>query len=300
MKSSRIGLFLGVFLLLLFLLLPTPEGMQPKAMRAAGVALLMAVWWVTEAIPIYATAFVPMVFFPMLGVLDSETTAANYAHNYVLMLLGGLIIAKAIEAQNLHKRIALLTVRTFGTDRRRIILSFMLATAFLSMWLANIAVTLMMLPIAMAVVEKEESSGKAERFGLALMLGLAYSASIGGMGTIVGTPPNLVFAGMIEKLYPDAPDVTFLDWIVIGLPLVVLLLPVAWWYIVRYFKIQGRLEGSMTIIREELRALGKMSVGEKRVLGVFVLTSLGWILRKDLDFGGFKITGWATLLGLKE
>ncbi len=300
MNAKTIGLFSGAAVLLLFLFLPIPEGMKPEAMFAAGVALLMAIWWITEAMPIYATAFVPLVAFPLLGVLPSEKVAENYGHNYVLMLIGGLIIAKAIEKQNLHKRIALMTVRFIGTDRRRIILSFMLATAFLSMWLANVAVTLMMLPIALSVVHEEEAHGSADNFGLVMMLGLAYAASIGGMATLIGTPPNLVFTGIIHKLYPAAPEISFTDWLAFGVPLAVILLPAGWLYLIKYFSVKGQLEGGAEIVQDELRSLGRMSAGERRVLYVFLLTSLGWIFRKDLHFGSFTVPGWSSLLGIEE
>lgn len=291
---------MGIAAWLLCLLLPPPDGMKPEALKAAGVALLMAIWWITEAIPIYATAFVPLFLFPMLGILDSSRTAENYGHNYVWMLIGGLVIAKAIEKQHLHRRIALLTIRFIGVDRKRIILSFMLATAFLSMWLANVAVTLMMLPIALAVVQQEESQGSDANFGLVMMLGLAYAASIGGMATLIGTPPNLVFTGIIDKLYPEAPDITFTDWMAFGVPLAALLLPAAWLYLIWYFKVKGQLEGSGAIVREELNALGKMTTGERRVMYIFLLTSLGWIFRKNLNLGRFSIPGWSGLLGLEE
>lgn len=301
MNRRTIGLTLGLGLFLLLLLLPAPEGAGPRAMRAAAVTVLMAVWWVSEAIPIAATALVPMAAFPLLGVLDSASTAENYGHNYVLMLLGGFFLAKAIELRGLHRRIALNTLKILGHSRRRIIFSFMLATAFLSMWIANVAVTLLMLPIAMALVDKESESGFPQPdFGLALMLSIAYAASVGGTGTLIGTPPNMVFAGMVSTLYPSAPEISFFQWMLLGMPLVVLLLPVTWLYLLRYFRISGSFSGSREVIAAELAAMGSMSIGEKRVLGVFVLTGLGWILRKDFVFGRLTVPGWGTLLGVGE
>jgi sodium-dependent dicarboxylate transporter 2/3/5 len=157
-KSKKIGLFAGILVLLLFIFIPTPEGMKKEAMYALGVALLMAIWWVTECIPIYATAFVPIALFPLLGILDANTTTENYGHNYVLMLLGGFFLAKSIELSGLHKRVALFIISKLGTSRKRILLSFMIATAFLSFWIANVAVVLLMLPIALAIVDKEEEN----------------------------------------------------------------------------------------------------------------------------------------------
>ena len=298
--TRTIGLFAGLFLFATLLVLPTPEDTKPEAMRAAAVALLMAAWWLTEAIPISATALVPLALFPLLGILDARTTATNYGHPFVLLLLCGFIIAKAIEVQNLHKRIALLTIKLLGTSRRLVILSFMVATAFLSMWIANLAVALLMLPIGTAMIAKEAEAGSGEsKFGLALMLAIAYSASVGGTGTLIGTPPNMVFAGVVGELYPTAPEISFFQWLLVGIPLVVVMLPLIWLYLIKYFKIEGRFPGSREVVEEELRALGPMTTAERRVLAVFILTSLGWIFRKDFTFGDFTFPGWASLLGVE-
>lgn len=299
MNTRTAGLVGGGAACLLLLVLPQPDGMSPAAMRAAAVTVLMAVWWMTEAIPISATALVPMALFPLLGVLDSKATAVNYGQNYVLMLIAGFFIAKAFEIHDLHRRIALVLIHRIGTSRRRIVLSFMLATALLSMWIANVAVTLLMLPIALAVAaqeEKEEVEG--DRFGLALMLAIAYAASVGGTGTLVGTPPNMVFVGMVQTLYPNAPEVSFIDWMRIGLPFVALMLPVTWFYITRVFGVRGSFGGSDAIIARELDALGPMRPAEKRVMVVFILTGLGWIFRKDLVIGALTLPGWSTALGI--
>ncbi len=302
MRTRHFGLLLGAGLFALILVLPTPAGATPEAMRAAAVTCLMAVWWVTEAIPISATALIPLVLFPLLGVLDASTTAANYGHNYVLMLLGGFFLAKAIELQQLHRRIALWTLKVLGHSRRGIVFSFMLATALLSMWIANVAVTLLMLPIALAMVDQEEETagGGASRFGLALMLAIAYAASIGGTGTLIGTPPNMVFAGMVKTLYPQAPDISFMQWMVLGIPLVIVLLPVTWLYLLRYFQIRGSFPGSREIVESQLTEMGPMTPGERRVGAVFVLTALGWMFRKNLVLGDFTIAGWSSMLGVEE
>ncbi len=295
------GLVVGPGVFVLILVLPTPAGASPEAMRAAAVTCLMAVWWVTEAIPISATALIPVALFPLMGILDAASTAENYGHNYVLMLLGGFFLAKAVELQQLHRRIALGTLKLLGHSRRGIVFSFMLATALLSMWIANVAVTLLMLPIALAMVAQEESSSAStSRFGLALMLAIAYAASIGGTGTLIGTPPNMVLAGMIETLYPQAPEISFLQWMLLGIPLVLVLLPVTWLYLLRYFGIRGSFPGSRRIVADQLRQLGPMSSGERRVAVIFALTALGWVLRRDLVLGSVRIPGWASILGVDE
>lgn len=300
-KNKMTGLFAGLIVFLIILALPNPAGLSPEGKRAAAVALLMTIWWISEAIPIYATAFLPLALYPLLGILPAEETAANYGHNYVLMLLAGFFLAKAIELQHLHKRIALIVIKLLGTSRRTIILSFMIATAFLSMWIANVAVALLMLPIALAIIGKEESQEeKAGAFGLAMMLAIAYAASVGGTATLIGTPPNMVFAGMLQKLFPEAPEISFFTWMKVGLPVVLIFLPVIWIYLTRYFRISGSFSGSEGIIGSELRALGRMSAGEKRVFAIFMITALGWIFRRDFVFDETVIPGWGTLLGVGE
>ena len=301
MQSKKVGLILGLLLFIIFLIVPVPNGLKPSAMKALAVVLLMAVWWITEAIPVYVTAFVPLALYPFLGILTANETAENYSHSFVLMLLGGLIIAKAIEYQNLHKRIALVTIKFIGSNKKNIILSFMIATAFLSMWLANVAVSLMMLPIALAIAAKEESNNKtAKNFSIALMLAIAYAASIGGMASLIGTPPNLVFVGIISSLFPNAPEISFFDWLVVGVPLVIIILPLGWLFLIHYFKIKGDVSGGIKVIIEEHRALGKITTAEKRVLAVFLFVALGWIFRKDISLGNVTILGWSRLLGLSK
>jgi sodium-dependent dicarboxylate transporter 2/3/5 len=174
----------------------------------------------------------------------------------------------------------------------------MVATALLSMWIANVSVALIMLPIALALISKVPGAESNEKFGLALMLAIAYSASIGGTGTLIGTPPNLIFIGIVEKLFPQAPEISFLQWMLLGIPLVSVFLPVTWLYLIKYFGIKGNFPGSKEIINQELHSLGKISTAEKRLLIIFLLTALAWIFRKDFQFDEFVIYGWASRLGL--
>lgn len=300
-NTKTLGLFAGILVFILIALLPAPSGLSPQGKYAAATVLLMTIWWVTEAIPIYATAFVPLAIYPLFGILSAEETAANYGDNYVLMLLGGFFIAKAIEVQNLHKRIALFIIKKLGTSRRKIMLSFIIATAFLSMWIANVAVALLMLPIALAIISKEEEvSSEQDNFGLALMLAIAYASSIGGTATLIGTPPNLVFTGMVEKLFPNAPQIDFFTWMRVGIPIVIVFIPIVWIYMTRYFKITGSFSGSQAVIDAEWAALGKISQAELRVLAIFILTALGWIFRRDLNLGSIVIPGWSSLLGIEK
>ncbi|HPF63990.1 DASS family sodium-coupled anion symporter [Lentimicrobium sp.] len=294
------GMLAGLLILFTGLLLPVPPGMSESARNAGLVTILMAVWWITEAIPIYATAFLPMVLFPLLGVLPAGDTAINYGHDFVLMMISGFFLAKGIEAQNLHKRIALVLIRALGTSRPVILMSIMLVTAFLSMWIANVTAALLMLPIGMALITKEESSGLTSHFGTALMLGIAYSASIGGTATLIGSPTNMIFSGVLAKMFPEAPSISFLTWLKIGFPLVVVFLPIVWIYLVKLFRVRESIPGSRELIGDELKSMGPMSQGEKRVMWIFILTSLGWIFRENLVIDNFVLPGWSNLLGMEH
>ncbi|GAB5559594.1 MAG: SLC13 family permease [Synoicihabitans sp.] len=297
MRIRKIGLFLGLGIFTAVALAPTPDGLSEIGKMAAATTLLMACWWITEAIPIAATSFVPLVLFPLTGVLNAKDTAANFGQSFVLLFLCSFIIARAIEHNGLHRRIALSIIRRIGTSRKRVLASCMIATAGLSMWLSNMAVSLMMLPIGVALLSRDEGKG-SDSFATALVLSIAYAATIGGVATLVGTPPNLVFAGMMKELFPAAPEITFVKWLTFGLPLAGLFLPVAWWYLVKFFKVRGELGGSGESIEAQYQALGPITTAEKRVAWVGILTVVGWILRKDLVIGSFTLPGWSGLLGV--
>ncbi len=308
---QRIGLFLGPALFILILILPTAHGMSFQAKMAAAVALLMATWWITEALPIPATALIPLLLFPLLGIMPASAVAARYADQNIFLFIGGFFIAMAMQRWELHKRIALYIIKFLGTSPARLIFGFMVATAFLSMWISNTATTMMMFPIGLAVILHAETMVKKARldiptekgsfnFGTALMLGIAYAASIGGVATLVGTPPNIVFAGMVRSLFPQAPEIGFLDWFKIGLPFVVVFLPVTWFFLTKII-LRPRLKeipGEKAIIEEDLNMLGRMSRGEIMTLAVFAIVALAWIFRKNIDVGFITIPGWSNLLGL--
>src|SRR5690606_6120564 len=208
------------------LLLPAPEGMSAEAWKTTAVGLLMAIWWVSEAIPIPATALVPLVLFPPLGILPIAGAASPYANSIIFLFLGGFLIALAMERSNLHRRIALAVVRMMGVRPSQLVLGFMLATAFLSMWVSNTATAVMMLPIALSVVQlarPDAEYGQGQpmdfNFGINLMLAVAYGCSIGGLGTLIGTPPNALLAGFMLETY--GVEIGFAQWMAVGLPLVV-------------------------------------------------------------------------------
>ena len=279
---QRIGLILGPVLFLFMLALPMPEGMSPAAQAVAAVALLMTVWWITEAIPIPVTALLPLGLFPALNAVPAPQVSGAYANHLIFLFLGGFLIAIAMERWNLHRRIALHIVRLVGTSANGILLGFMLATAFLSMWISNTATVMMMLPIALAVARQAETSlGHSDdspfAFGIALMLGIAYAGSIGGIATLIGTPPNAILAGVYEQNYGEA--ILFADWLLFALPLSLFLLAMVWLYLTRWVCAgqQHSLPGGRELVARQLAELGPMTAEEKKVLVVFTLVALAWV-----------------------
>ena len=286
--TSRIGIFLGPVLFLFILFFVKPDAMPAEALAMLAVTLWIATWWITEAIPIAATALLPLVLLPTLDILSIGETAVSYSHPMVLLYMGGFMIAMAIEKWDLHKRIALSIISFIGTDIQKIILGFMVATGFLSMWISNTATSLMMLPIGVAVVTQLTPNSAIREIlpnnlGKALMLGIAYSASIGGMATLIGTPTNIILAGVIKDMYGY--EISFSQWMLYGLPASVLLLVFCWFYLVKYafpFEKNFKIEGGKEEIQRQLALLGPMSKEEKRVAWVFGSVSFAWISRTFL------------------
>ncbi|MCB0638924.1 MAG: anion permease, partial [Lewinella sp.] len=281
---KKVGLFLGPLLCALVLLLPVPEPFTPDAWRVLAVAVFMLIWWITEAVPIFVTALLPMIMVPLLQVADMKTAAAPYANPVVFLFMGGFMLALAMERWNLHRRIALNLVRLTGTNANGIILGFMIATAFLSMWISNTATTVMMLPIALSVVdlltrrrERGPMPPGQQAFAVSLMLGISYAANIGGTATIIGTPPNVVFAGFIRDTYGF--EVNFAQWLALGFPFALILLAITFMLLVHvlFRNGLGRFTDAQELIEEELAALGPMGKGERRTLIVFIATALAWI-----------------------
>lgn len=271
---------------------------------AAAVTAMVACWWMTVAVPLPATSLLPLVLFPLLGVADLGGVAANYANRNVFLFMGGFIIALGIEKSGLHRRIALQVVACMGTSRSTIILGFMIASAVLSMWISNTATTLMMLPIALAVIGslprllEAEPGARPSGFAPALMLGVAYGASVGGMATPIGTPPNIAFKGQLGELFPQAPEVSFSSWMIAVLPIVVVLVGVIWLVLTRVMFRMERVGGRLgrQVIRDRLRALGPMQRSERWMLGVFIITALLWVFRTTIQVGQVEIPGWSDLL----
>ncbi|MFP4136003.1 MAG: SLC13 family permease [Candidatus Acetothermia bacterium] len=297
------GLVLGLAFFTLILLLPL-EIHSPEAKRTLAIAVLMATWWVSEALPIAAVSLLPLVLFPAFGIMDSGDVASQYGHRLVFLFMAGFLIAVAMQKWGLHRRIALYIIRGIGTGPRRLILGFMVASGFLSMWISNTATAMMMATVGLAVVsfvknankEKEESKGKLEtNFGVALMLGIAYACNIGGMGTIIGTPPNALLAAFMENNLGQ--NISFLNWMIVGIPVVIILLPVSWWYLTSVSSPihMESIPGGDDLIEERLQKLGPMGKGERRVLVVFALTAFLWIIRSFLISPLLPMVGDATI-----
>ncbi|WP_048602815.1 SLC13 family permease [Rubeoparvulum massiliense] len=283
--GQRLGLLLGPTLFIIFMFVIEPAGMTPEARAVLAGTLWIATWWITEAIPIPATSLLPIIIFPLTGALGTKAVTSSYGDPTIFLFMGGFMIALAMERWNLHKRIALSIISVIGTSTEMIILGFMVATGFLSMWISNTATAMMMVPIGMAIIYQISETSKhnnqelEKNFGKAIMIAIAYAASIGGLGTLIGTPPNAIFASQVSTLY--GVEISFAKWMMFGTPLAAILLFVAWFYLVKIafpLKVKA-IPGGKALIRQEKTALGKMSYEEIIVAIVFALAALSWIFR---------------------
>jgi len=288
-KRQRIGLFAGPAVFLLMMIIPAPEGLEPEAWKVAGVALLMAIWWVSEALPIPATALMPIILFPVLSVGTIAEATSPFANPLIYLFMGGFIIALAMERTNLHRRIALNVVNVVGAHPRSIVIGFMMSAAFLSMWVSNTATAMMMLPIALSIIALVESDKAMEtgdfdtNFAVVMLLCLAYACNIGGIGTLIGTPPNALMAAYMLDNYDV--EIGFAQWMMIGIPLVIISLPVVYVVLTRMvFPIRiTEIPGGKDVIRTELREIGSMTRPETMVAVVFTMTALLWVTRPLLQ-----------------
>ena len=296
-NPKNFGFFIGLFFLFFTFLTSPPEGLSQSGWHVTGVVLLMASWWATEALPLPVTALVPLALFPLLGIYDFSDAsnpaksaftkaAAPYAHPNVFLFLGGFILALAIEKVNLHKRIALKMLLSIGTDAKYLIGGFMLVSAFISMWIMNTSTTLMLLPIGLAIAGVVRKSTNLDKdflnFQTALLLGIAYAATIGGISTPIGTAQNIVVISFIQE---QGLDVSFNQWMLLALPISVIMLVGGWWLLTNIIfpvNINANKETQNSLQKMYLD-LGIMSVDEKRVLVIFTLTALAWMFRDLLD-----------------
>ncbi|MBK6485697.1 MAG: DASS family sodium-coupled anion symporter [Gemmatimonadetes bacterium] len=282
------GLILGLVLFVVMLLLPAPAGMTLAGWRTAAVGTLMAIWWVTEAIPIPATALIPVALFPILGILDVDKAAAPYANPIIALFLGGFLLAQSMQQWMLHRRIALGVLSLVGARPDRLVAGFMIATAFLSAWISNTATAVMMLPIGLSVVrlvsEADAEQGPlGANFKVAIMLGIAYACSIGGLATLIGSPPNALFAGVMADTY--GVSIGFGEYMLVGVPIVLIGLPLTWLVLTRWIYPTSRADipGAADRIQREWTSLGAMSRGEKTVGIIFGATAIAWIIRPLIE-----------------
>ncbi len=298
--AARVGLVVSPLLALGLLAFVDLDPARPQVTRMAAVAVLMAGWWITEAIPIPATAMLPVALFPLLGILPGKETAGRYFNHLIFLFLGGFLFALAMQRWRLHRRIALGVLLRVGAGPRRMVFGFMAATWFLSMWISNTATAMMLVPMAIAVAEQLAEQHGRERvrpLAVAILLGIAYSASVGGLATLIGTPPNLALARVLEEVFPDSPGISFADWFFFALPLSTVFLFVVWGLLCLLF-----LRGDSTFasdpewIREERRSLGPMSFEERVIAGLFGVLVVAWMLRADIPAFGVTIPGWSRWL----
>jgi sodium-dependent dicarboxylate transporter 2/3/5 len=295
--TKVIGFISGILLFILFL--ANPFGMPLKAAGVAAVASMMASFWISVCIPIPVTSLLPIALFPLLGVMGSKQTVKYFSNDNIYLFMGGFIIALALEKWGLHKRIALVIALFIGTSPRKLVLGFLCATALISMLISNTATTMMMLPIAMGIISQTfELSGKRDNnFAVALMLAVAYGASIGGIATPIGTPPNIEFLGQFRNAFPNAPTITFFDWGKVFLPMVVVFIPLVWLILTSVVaRTTLKTTAGRDVIIGELRAMGRIRKSELRVLIIFGITVLLWVFRQPINLEVITIPGWSMLL----
>ena len=284
-RVQLIGLFLGPIFFILTLLFLQSESLDSKGIFVVAAALWIATWWVTEAIPIPATSLLPLVLFPMGGIMGNQDTASFYGDDIVFLFLGGFLLAVAMEKWNLHTRIALSIIKAIGTTTATILLGFMISTALLSMFVSNTAAVMIMIPIGLAIIKEAHAlstpqvQNDVNLFEKALVLGIGYAGTIGGLGTLIGTPPLIILAGQMKQIFDV--ELNFAQWMLIGVPVVIVMLGLAWAYM-NFFQFKHgmkQLPGGRKIIVDELEKLGKITREEKWVLAVFILAASLWILR---------------------
>jgi sodium-dependent dicarboxylate transporter 2/3/5 len=295
----RVGLIGGVAAFLVMRLVPGPTSLEPEGWAAASVMVLMAAWWLTEAVPIAVTALLPLVLFPVLELMTMQEAATPYANEVIFLFMGGFFLAKSMEKWGLHRRIALAIVARMGASPSRVLLGFMAGTCFVSMWISNTSTAAMMLAPGLAVAgmlrptEGPGATGKYN-FGIALMLGIAYASSIGGVGTLIGTPPNTLFAAAALELADVR--VGFLQWMLVGTPFAWIMLVLTWLILVRVYPPEQLRGDAAALLEAQRRELGPMSRGERLVSVVFALTVLAWVMREPKALGALTIPGIATWL----
>ncbi len=295
-----IGYLIAPLLFLYIILFADLKPGEPQITYTFAIALLMAIWWITEIVPLSVTALIPVVLFPLFGIMNGKAVSSTYFNHIIFLFIGGFLVAMAMERWNLHKRIALRILMITGTSPMRLLFGFMAATAFLSMWISNTATVMMMLPIILSIIKNLEEHAEEKdiyRFSIGLLLGIAYGASIGGIATLVGTPPNPIFVQILDIMFPHAPEISFSDWFLFALPISVIMFLFTWIFLYIGYKPAASWKSLKDLsFKEEYKALGKASPEEKIVLADFIILAVLWLTRSGISFDIIKIPGWGSLL----
>ncbi len=298
-RTKKIGLWSGIIAFLLINFFLELQAGKPQVTFTLSIATLMAVWWFSEAIPVSITALIPVILFPFMGIINGKVIAATYFNHIIFLFIGGFILATAMEKWNLHRRIALRILMITGVKPGRILFGFMFATAFLSMWMSNTATAMMMVPIVLSLITgftEDSTNSEMDKFSKGLLLSIAYSASIGGLATLIGTPPNLAFTKIFSIMFPNAPEVNFTQWMQIGLPISFTMFISAFLLLYFMYRPKSEIEIDTSEFEVRYRKLGKMSFEEKIVLFVFILLAVLWITRSGIKLEAFSLPGWSSLL----
>ncbi len=297
--KSIFGLIIGPSLFLWITIFLNLEPGKPAVTYTFAIAILMAIWWITEVVPLAITALLPVVLFPLFGVMNGKDVSSTYFNHVIFLFIGGFLVALAMQKWDLHKRIAIRILLITGSSPARILLGFMLATSFLSMWISNTATAMMMVPILLSIANKlEEYIEKKElkKYTVGLLLGVAYSASIGGIATLVGTPPNLSFARIFQIMFPSAPEISFSTWFIFALPISITFFIITWVYLYFLYRPSKSFSTLRSIdFKQQYKDLGKSTFEQKAVAIVFALLALLWLTRAGLKIGSFDLPGWSSL-----
>ncbi len=300
-----VGFYGGIILFLLIAIFGNLSPDHPEVTYTMAVAVLMAMWWITEVVPLAITSLLPVVLFPLLGIMNGKDVSSTYFNHVIFLFIGGFIIALAMQKWDLHRRIALKILMVTGVSPGRILLGFMFASSFLSMWISNTATAMMMVPILISIIQKlEEIIGEKEikRYSIGLLLGVAYSASIGGIATLVGTPPNLSFARIFQIMFPEAPEVSFASWFIFALPITIIFFIITWSYLYFLFRPKNKKWSNIDhkTFKKQYSSLGPVSYEERVVFIVFISLAFLWLFRSNITIGNFTIPGWASLFNHPE
>lgn len=292
-----------IILVILFFTNIAPD--NPHITYTLCIGILMAVWWITEVVPLAVTSLLPVVLFPLFGVMDGKQVSSTYFNDVIFLFMGGFLVALAMEKWNLHRRIAFKILSFTGISPARILLGFMAASFFLSMWISNTATVMMMLPIAISIIKQldefMENKGTS-KYSIGLLLGIAYSSSVGGIATLVGTPPNLSFSRIFTIYFPDAPSISFSNWMILALPISLIMFIIIWAFLFFWFRPKkGEWKDiDKNTFKVQLKQMGKITHEQIMVLIIFILLALLWLFRSDLEIGFIKIPGWSNLFPQKS